>query len=150
MPKHQYVKPKEQLIKEEQQRKARLKKDENTNKSKVQKSKFILYGISALIVLAVIAFAASEFISQSKPGEWDNFAKCLSGKDVIVYGNMQTCKYSQHQASMFGKSFSYLNYKDAIENKEVKVTPTWYINGEKLEGEQSFETLSEKTGCSIY
>jgi len=48
-----------------------------------------------------------------------------------------------------------LNYVKCIENEElcdskgVKTTPTWEINGTMYEGVQSFEKLSEISGCSI-
>ena len=137
----QYTKPKEQLIGE--QRDAQYK---NGSNSKHYKKRIILSGF----ILVVIIISVGIILIPKTSGQWDDFAKCLNEKEVVIYGNMKTCKYTQHQAGMFGSSFKYLNYMDFSKNPEVKITPTWYVNGEKYEGELSFEKLSELTGCDIY
>ena len=50
---------------------------------------------------------------------------------------------------MFGKSFDYVNYHEFTELQGIKKTPTWVINGKWYENTQSFERLSELTGCEI-
>lgn len=45
----------------------------------------------------------------SAPGEYDNFAKCLSEKDVKFYGAFW-CPNCNDQKALFGKSNKYLNY----------------------------------------
>jgi hypothetical protein len=146
----QFVKSKEQLLKEQEQNKKRALDIEQYKKQKEQRKKYVIYGSILAVLILMTAIGMRTYVNRTKTEQWDDFAKCLTEKGAVMYGNMQTCKYTQHQAGMFGSSFKYLNYKDFSENSDVRITPTWYINGEKLEGEQSFETLAEKTGCKIY
>lgn len=146
----QFVKSKQQLLKEqEEQRKKELNRL-NKQQSDSNKKKILLYGTVLAIFVLIFTIGIRAYSNRNSQGQWDNFAQCLTDSGAIMYGNMYTCKYSQHQGGMFGSSFKFINYKDSSENPDVKITPTWYINGEILEGEQSFETLSEKTGCSLY
>jgi len=56
---------------------------------------------------------------------------------------------------MFGDSFKYVNYIDCPENQDlcnekgIQGYPTWIINGKQYPGEQTFQKLSELTGCSL-
>ena len=59
------------------------------------------------------------------------------------------CQYTAAQKGMFGKSMKFIDYRDFSENSEVKVTPTWFINGEKYERVQSLDKLAAITGCAI-
>jgi len=71
-----------------------------------------------------------------------------------MYGN-DFCQYTTKQLNLFGKSKKDLNYVKCIENKElcdskgIKITPTWEINGSFYQQVQSFEKLSELSGCKI-
>ena len=66
-----------------------------------------------------------------------------------MYGALGWCKYTQAQKAMFGKSFDYVNYHEFTELNGIKKTPTWVIGGKWYENTQSFERLSELTGCKI-
>ena len=66
----------------------------------------------------------------------------------MIYG-ADFCKYTAEQKAMFGKSEKHLNYKDYTERQDIKITPTWIVNGQKYERVQSFEKLSELTGCKF-
>lgn len=111
-----------------------------------------LYSLGIVfIVMAVIGiFAYSKLVT---PGQYDEFAKCL-GKKAVVYGS-DACMYTQKQLSWFGKSAKYLNYVRCVDNKQlcdekgISITPTWEINGKMYEQVQSFERLSQLTGCEI-
>ena len=89
-----------------------------------------------------------------KPGEYDRFAKCLTEKGTVIYGN-DYCQYTNKQLNFFGKSAKYLNYVKCADNqklcddKNVKITPTWEINKEMYEQVQTFERLSSLSGCEI-
>ena len=50
---------------------------------------------------------------------------------------------------MFGNSMNYINYRDFGEDSNIKVTPTWLINGKYYENAQSLDRLSQITGCPI-
>ena len=62
--------------------------------------------------------------SATRPGQYDDFAKCLTQKGVVVYGAMDWCKYTQAQKAMFGKSFKHLNYHEHQDLVGIKITPT--------------------------
>ena len=100
--------------------------------------------VSFLIIVVFMSGGAS----------YDNFAKCLSGKGVVVYGN-EWCTYTASQKSDFGGSFKYLNYqicdeiKPGCQEKGLKLTPSWEYNGTILHGYQTLETISELTGCPL-
>jgi len=87
-------------------------------------------------------------------GNYDEFAKCLSEKEVSMYG-ASWCSHCNNQKKMFGDSFKYVNYIDCPENQDlcnekgIQGYPTWIINGKQYPGEQTFQKLSELTGCSL-
>lgn len=106
------------------------------------------------VIIAIAIFIFTLYIRAGKPGQFDDFAKCLTEKGAVIYGN-DFCQYTTKQLNMFGKSDKYLNYVKCVENKDlcdskgVKITPTWEINGKVYEGAQEFERLSELSGCEI-
>jgi len=108
-------------------------------KSNIKKRTLMLLALG-FVLLLLFSFGAYAYLS---PGKYDDFAKCLSDKGVVMYGE-DWCKYTNGQKNMFGKSFKYINY-------EVKTglnyRPTWVINGKSYEKVQSFERLSELSGC---
>lgn len=110
-----------------------------------------------IVVLASMLVAAVGYLFMmisSAPGNFDNFTKCLTEKGMVVYGN-DWCRYTQEQMSAFGSSTGYLNYIKCDENeglcrrKGVQITPTWEIDGKAYSGVQTFETLSEVSGCGL-
>ena len=76
----------------------------HTNQKK-QKTKinFKKYFILSSIILIVVLIGFSISIQLKKPGEFDEFAKCLTEKGVIVYGN-DYCSYTIKQLNFFKKS----------------------------------------------
>ena len=114
----------------------KLEKDKKESKKK----KFII--IIAIVLIIIGAGITYVILS---PGRYDDFAKCLTEKGAKMYGE-DWCQYTQGQKRMFGKSFKYINYEVKT---GLKLRPTWIINGETYERVQSFETLSELTGCKF-
>ncbi len=114
---------------------------------KSRKSKY--YIIGAVIIVFIFSIAAYSVFSINKAGRYDNFAKCLAEKGAVMYGAMDWCKYTQGQKAMFGNSFKYINYHEFQDLPGIKKTPTWVIKGQWYENTQSFEKLSELTGCRI-
>lgn len=112
------------------------------------------YSIIFILALILIFSTLTVYSYIKKPGQYDDFAKCLNEADVVVYGN-DFCSYTNQQLNLFGKSKQYLNYVKCIDNeklcndKEVDITPTWEINGKMYEQVQGFEKLSSLSGCSI-
>ncbi len=129
----------------------------NASKHKPVKSKkagFRKYLVSGLVVLIIAFLSLTVYSSMQGPGDYDNFAKCLSEKGAVIYGN-DFCQYTNKQLNFFGKSKKYLNYVKCFDNKQlcdeknIMVTPTWEINGKMYEQVQSFDVLSALTGCEV-
>ena len=110
---------------------------------------------SIVLIIALSALSVNSFIKNSKtPGEYDDFAKCLTEKGAVIYGN-DYCQYTIKQLNFFGKSKKYLNYVKCIDNEElcnkkgVETTPTWEINGKMYPQVQTFEALAGFSGCVV-
>ena len=112
------------------------------------------YLIISIIVLIIILTSITINSYMKKPGEYDDFTKCLTQQGVVVYGN-DFCTYTAQQLNYFGKSKQFLNYVKCIDNKQlcdskgVSITPTWEINGEMYEQVQGFEKLAQLSGCEL-
>jgi hypothetical protein len=115
--------------------------------------KYILIFMS-IMMLIVSYFVYTWINSSNEPGKYDSFAECLTENGVIVYGT-EWCHVCQNQKALFGKSFSYINYKDCDSVKEecadagVEGYPTWQIDGTNYPGLQSLERLASLTDCSL-
>ncbi len=134
----------EQHVKDKHEAKTEEKKPVNIKK-------YLLLGIFLVVIILLFA---TFYIKSLKPGKYDDFAKCLTEKGAVMYGN-DFCSYTTQQRNGFGKSQKYLNYVKCIDNEElcnskgVKITPTWEINNVTYEGVQGFEKLSTLTGCEV-
>lgn len=110
--------------------------------------------MSGLFAMVVVACVYLFYIVSASPGSYDNFAKCLEENGVVIYGN-DWCQYTQQQMEAFGKSEEYLDYVRCDDNRQicqqkgVSITPTWEINGKIYSGIQSFQALSEASGCNL-
>src|SRR3989344_460132 len=74
-------------------------------KKAVQERKtWIKKGVIAFIIFALLSASIGyAYYSYSiSPGSYDDFAKCLTEKEAIMYGAIEWCKYTQEQAGMFG------------------------------------------------
>lgn len=125
--------------------------DNDGKKSKINWRKYFILGMVGLIIIfSVLSISAY----MKKPGEYDDFAKCLTEKGAVVYGN-DFCQYTVKQLNFFGKSQKYLNYIRCSENKQlcdeknIQVTPTWEIDGEMYKQVQDFEKLAAISKCEI-
>jgi len=120
---------------------------------------------NTLILSAAILVIFSGFVywlikTPGKPGELDGFATCLADKGVIFYGAFW-CPHCQAQKALFGRSVSKLPYHECStpdgnsQNKEctdagVESYPTWvFPDGSRASGEQTLETLAEKSQCIL-
>ena len=115
-----------------------------------------------IIAAVVVLFAAAAYLGFIKRNSrYDAFAKCTATKGTKMYG-AYWCPHCQEQEEAFGRSFKYVNYvecgvkgnahaqSDACKQAQIKHYPTWeFADGSRFEGKQSFEFLSEKTGCSL-
>ena len=122
---------------EEDKRRAENLQLEKTRQAKKKKKMLAITGLVLLVLATTTTYAAV------KPGRYDDFAKCLTEKGAKMYGE-DWCPYTKAQKNMFGKSFKYIDYEV---KKDLKLRPTWIINGDTYETVQSFERLASLTGC---
>lgn len=115
-----------------------------------------------IIIILVVLFAAylSFIPATSTPGEYDEFAQCLTDKSALFYGAFW-CPHCRDQKELFGKSAKKLPYVECstpdgkgqlsiCEEKEIKSYPTWtFADGEKIASLMTLEQLSTKTGCPL-
>ncbi len=113
----------------------------------------IIGAIAVVLIIAVLYF-----VEESRPGEYDAFAQCLSDANATFYG-AYWCGHCKEQKDVFGKSFKYLNSvecslpNNAGQTQEctdagIRGYPTWkFADGSEHLGPASFDVLSAKTGC---
>lgn len=119
------------------------------------KSKFIIF-----IFLVVIIVGGLGVYANSQPGKLDDFAMCIEKSGAKFYGTFW-CSHCQNQKRAFGSSQKYLPYIECStpdgRNQEqickeagIEGYPTWvFVDGSQLSGEQSLETLANKTQCIL-
>jgi len=107
---------------------------------------------AALVLLAVIILVFFIFKPFAPKGNYDEFANCLTSKNVIFYGT-NWCPTCKEQKKLFGNSLDLIDFRNCDELKDecaavgVVNLPTWLINGEKHTGFLTFENLSTVSGC---
>lgn len=108
--------------------------------------------LSVLILLSMLLTACS---GERTPGEFDIFAKCLTDKDIVMYG-ADTCPHCQEQKKRFKGSFDLITYvecrKDpaSCQKEKIEGYPTWVLpDGKHITGAQSLSELAEVSGCSL-
>jgi glutaredoxin len=108
-----------------------------------------------IVVIAIIAITSVSIAHWESTNEnYDNFAKCLTEKGVVIYGSA-TCPHCQDQKKMFGDSFKYINYIECSNDPRcaqagVQYVPTWSINGTlQPAGGKTIQELSSLTGCQV-
>lgn len=121
------------------------------------KNQKIIIALSVLVVVGVVGFFAYRS-SNAEPGQYDDFASCLTESNVKMYG-AYWCPHCQNQKEMFGKSWKYVEYVEcALPNQQgqsivcqqagIESYPTWeFGDGSRQSGELTFEELSQQSGC---
>ena len=134
-----------------------------TMKQSFPANRIVLISILVIAALGILSYSyfSGFFTYNGSPGKYDSFSKCLTEKNVTMYGSVW-CPHCQNQKKLFGDSWKYVNYVEcsvegsptAGENPECTAAgiagyPTWVFNGEKRPGEQSLLSLSLWTGCPL-
>jgi hypothetical protein len=120
--------------------------------------KTAIYWIIGIIIIGgLIALLVRE---GQKPGKYDDFAQCINDTGAKFYGAFW-CPHCQNQKAAFGRSAKLLPYVECSErdgkgqlpvctNAGIEGYPTWvFADGTRQSGNLPFETLSEKTGCTL-
>ncbi len=127
--------------------------------SKSKQSSYYLYGAAVLVVVGLVVFAANSSVGQGTPSPYDAFAQCLTDSGATMYGAWW-CSHCENQKELFGSSFDNVNYiecstaartmNQTCSDAGIEGYPTWrFSDGSQLSGEQSLETLAQKSGCSL-
>lgn len=110
---------------------------------------------AVIVIIVVVALAYLFLVPASGPAQLEEFAKCLAGKGVSLAGT-STCHYCNEQKTMFGDSFSYIEFHDCgtdpvwCAGNNVRSYPTWvFADGRRAVGLQSLKRLSELSGCTL-
>jgi glutaredoxin len=115
---------------------------------------------AVLAAAALVAILGFSIYANPADGKYNEFAKCISDKDIKMYGAFW-CPHCQEQKRLFGSSQKYLNYvecstpdgngqTDICKNNQITSYPTWEMSdGTRLVGSQSFEKLAELSGCKL-
>jgi hypothetical protein len=112
---------------------------------------------AGIAIILVLAYAGFWYHNNHR---YDDFAKCLTSKQVKMYG-AYWCPHCADQKAEFGGSFRYVNYVEcaikgsremspACKAAGVKLFPSWQFgSGPLVEAVFPLQELSDKTGCSL-
>ena len=138
----------------EERRKRQQERVGATETNPKSRNRLIWVGIAMAAILAYVGFW---YYSNHR---YDEFAKCLSTKQVKMYG-LYWCPHCLEQKEKFGKAFQYVPYVEcAIKGSReitpeckaagVKLFPSWQFGtNPPIEGVFPLQELSDKTGCSL-
>ena len=109
--------------------------------------KSIIFGLIAIFLLLVGCSTTGNIVV-----DYDDFAKYLTEEGIVLVG-AEWCGHCQDQKEMFGESFQYVTFVDAVVDPELAASygvpgyPTWVLaDGTQIVGVQSLDNLMEKTG----
>ena len=127
----------------------------------MKKGLIITIIVAVLIVAVFIPFKMTGSTTKNKIN--DPFVTCLAEKGAKMYG-AYWCSHCNNQKEAFGSSFDLFNSlggyvecdpkgKNAqpakCEEAGILGYPTWIINGQVYEGEQSLSRLSAISECDL-
>lgn len=110
--------------------------------------KILIVSIISLVFVLILGSIGYSYYNTQQPYILDDFAQCLTNKGAIMFGS-PTCQYTSAQHGMFGSSKKFLDSRDFTEDPNIRITPTWLINGEYYENAQSLATLADLSGCKL-
>ena len=95
----------------------------------------------------------------TEPGQYDQFAQCLTDKGAKFYG-AYWCPHCQQQKKWFGGAMKNVTYVEcavpgdtsaqtqACTDADITGYPTWvFPDGSRVSGEQPLKDLAAKSGC---
>jgi hypothetical protein len=143
-----------------QQRRERKVQDEEQEQPRRDPA-FLRKVIIGAMILAALG-GAYYFVYHERMHKYDAFARCLTQKDVKMYG-AYWCPHCSEQKELFGKSFQYAPYvecgvpgttsklTESCAEASIKHFPTWQFPpvGERVEGVIPLQDLSFRTGCPL-
>jgi len=139
------------------------------NNKKEKRNKLIISAgiIAGVVALFLVIYFALEKITGGAvsvdASSTDQFAKCLSEKNVKMYG-AYWCPHCVNNKGMFGNGGKilvdleiYVECDAGGENpqpgvcseKRIGGYPTWEINNKLYSGEMSMDKIAELSGCAL-
>lgn len=120
-------------------------------------TKFIIFSLAVIVIIGGLGAYFS--LKPQAPSKLDGFAQCLKTSGAEFYGAFW-CPHCQAQKKLFGSSEPYLPYIECSKpdntqtqictDKKITGYPTWiFKDGTQLSGEQTLQTLADKTQCSL-
>lgn len=114
--------------------------------------------LALVLILVAIKLGLSQWdtqiiAEQSADSSRTSLANCLNQKGAMMYG-VDTCEFCQSQKKMFGDDFDKIKYvncdfkQDLCLQKGLQYFPAWEIEGKFYNGVQTFDFLSQASGCS--
>ncbi len=128
-----------------------IKKEAHLIRKLIKKKRVIL--LAFLLLLMFIIFLILSF-SPFENNNYDNFASCLTEKNVVFYGSSGN-KGTAVQQETFGRSFEKIVFVNCAEDlqrcKDENITkvPSWEAGNEITVGPKSLDELSQFSGCPI-
>ncbi len=113
-----------------------------------------------IIGLLLSVFALTGCGTVNGGASYDEFAACLTDEGMTLYGAFW-CSHCADQKQMFGSAMDYIDYVECDPKGDdgqpevcleegIEAYPTWkHADGRSWTGTQSFEKLSEITGCPV-
>ncbi len=126
-----------------------------------KKNYFFVFLILFLVGVAAIGYFFLK--NNQKPGEYDEFARCISESGAKMYGTWW-CTHCNAQKEMFDSSWKVMvdlgGYVECSNSDRtqtqicaeegIRAYPTWrFPDGTESTGKKDFYTLSQKTGCNL-
>jgi len=124
-------------------------------------SSYYLYAAAGLAVVALFVAIVANGVKSGAPSVYDGFAQCLAEKGAKMYGTWW-CPHCLNQKKLFGSAFEFVNYvecspggskvisQECVDDGVVKGVPAWkFSDGTWASGEQSLESLADKTSCPL-
>lgn len=126
---------------------------------KSKQSSYYLYGAAILVVVGLVVFAANNTVGDDDPSPYDEFTQCLTTAGVTMYGAWW-CPHCENQKELFGSAFDSVDYVECstaartmnqtCQDAGIEGYPTWeFADGSRVSGEQTLETLADKSGCAL-
>jgi len=110
--------------------------------------KDLIITIGVILAVIILAYAVLSTTKPNPPTSED-VVKCIGEKSTLYV--QLGCHACETQEELFGESYEMLNVVDCFYEREkcegIRVTPSWKVNGELMEGVKSIEKLKELTGC---
>ncbi|QQR65205.1 hypothetical protein IPH92_01310 [Candidatus Kaiserbacteria bacterium] len=124
-----------------------------------------VYGILVVALLVGLVFVRNNTEPKEAPvtaeavSIYDSFAQCITDAGAKFYGTYW-CPHCKDQKALFKNSKKLPYIECSTPNgqgqlpvcTDAKITgyPTWvFTDGSRLSGQQTFETLAEKTNCAV-